>query len=109
MSDTDATQARQNVVAEVDEIIEHVINANVLSMPYHVYSELFDAVDGLGVKIEKLQEDNAKLRELCADLVRQIKLAEYFDCFGCKCEKWGECDGECVFERRARELGVTDD
>ena len=64
MSDADATPARQDVVAEVDEIIEHVINANMLSMPYHVYSELFDAVDGLGVEIENLQSENAKLREL---------------------------------------------
>ena len=63
MGDTDATQARQNVVAEVDEIIEHVINANMLSMPYDVYSELFDAVDGLGVEIENLQAENANLRE----------------------------------------------
>ena len=68
MSDTDATQARQDVVADVDEIIEHVINANMLSMPYDVYSELFDAVDGLGVEIENLQTENAKLRELCADM-----------------------------------------
>lgn len=64
MSDTDATQARRDVVANVDKIIEHVINANMLSMPYGVYSELFDAVDGLGVEIENLQAENAKLREL---------------------------------------------
>lgn len=63
MSDADATRARHDVAAEVDEILEHVINANMLSMPYDVYSELFDAVDGLGVKIENLQSENAKLRE----------------------------------------------
>jgi hypothetical protein len=39
MSDTDATRARQDVVAEVDEIIEHVINGNMLSMPYEVYRD----------------------------------------------------------------------
>lgn len=64
MSDTDATQARQDVVAEVDEILEHVINGNMLSMPYDVYSELFDAVARLGVEVEALQAENAKLREL---------------------------------------------
>ena len=58
---------------------------------------------------KKDRDENAKLRELCADFVRQIKLAEYFDCFGGKCEKWGECHGECVFERRARELGIEVD
>lgn len=70
MSDTDATQARQNVVADVDEIIEHVINGNMLSMPYDVYVELFDAVDGLGVKLENLQSENDKLREWCSDFLK---------------------------------------
>ena len=68
MSDDDATQARQVVVANVDEIIEHVINANMLSMPYDVYSEPFDAVGGLGFEIENLQDENAKLRELVKEL-----------------------------------------
>lgn len=73
MSDTDATQARQDVVADVDEILEHVINANMLSMPYDVYLELFDAVDGLGVEIENIQAENAKLRELCSELLRMAE------------------------------------
>ena len=73
MSDTDATQARQDVAADVDEILENFINANMLSMPYDVYVELFDAVAGLGAEIENLQSDNAKLRELCADMWRLIE------------------------------------
>lgn len=68
MSDTDATQARQDVVADVDEILEHTINANMLSMPYDVYFELFDAVAGLGAEIGNLQAENAKLRELVSGL-----------------------------------------
>lgn len=75
MSDADATQARQDVVADVDEILEHVINGNMLSMPYGVYLELFDAVDGLGVEIEKLQDDNAKLRELLLDYDKMLATA----------------------------------
>lgn len=58
---------------------------------------------------ERLQNENAKLRELVADFVRQMRLAGCFDCFGGSCEKWGECHGDCVLERRARELGVLDD
>ena len=72
MSDTDATRARHDVVADVDEILEHVINGNMLSMPYDVYTELFDAVDGLGVKAEKTEAENAKLRELVRNLWRVI-------------------------------------
>lgn len=62
LGDTDATCERQDVVADVDEILEHIINANMLSMPYDVYFELFDAVAGLGVKLENLQSENANLR-----------------------------------------------
>lgn len=69
-----------------------------------VYST--DSREELGERIVALEDENAKLRELCADLVRQIKLAEYFDCFGGNCEKWGECHGDCVFESRAREMGI---
>ena len=57
-------------------------------------------------KIFKLEEENAKLREWYTDVVRQIKLADYFDCFSGKCEKWKECHGECVFEQRARKLRI---
>ena len=77
MSDTDATRARHDVVADVDEILEHVINGNMLSMPYDVYTELFDAVDGLGVKVEKLQAENAKLREMVRDMFRDFANADY--------------------------------
>ena len=98
MSDTDATQARQDVVANVDEIIEHVINANMLNMPYYVYSELFDAVDGLGVEIENLQAENAKLRERCADLYAEM--ITYSDAPNYNASVWAP---------KLRELGVEVD
>lgn len=110
MSDTDATQARQDVVADVDEILEHVINANMLSMPYDVYSKLFDAVDGLGVEIENLQAENAKLRNLCADMY----IYHNDDCHSCRYHQ--ECadriDWKCIapirLNERARALGIED-
>ena len=102
MSDTDATQARQDVVADVDEILEHVINANMLSMPYDVYYELFDAVAGLGVKVEKLQAENAKLRELCADIYKRFR-GVVFECWAYSSEDFRMC------EQRMRELGVEVD
>lgn len=95
MSDTDATQARQDVVADVDEILEHVINANMLSMPYDVYFELFDAVGGLGVKVEKLQAENAKLRELVRDMCEWAYVSEC-------------CDLQSEFADRMCELGVDE-
>lgn len=49
----------------------------MLSMPYDVYVELFDAVNGLGVEIENLQSDNAKLRELVADFDKCLDTALY--------------------------------
>ena len=67
-SDNDATLVRHSVAEDIDEIIEHVLNANMLSMPYHVYSDLFDAVDGLAVDIEKLQDENAKLRRIAIEM-----------------------------------------
>lgn len=104
MGDADATQERRDVVADVDEIIEHVINANMLNMPYYVYSELFDAVDGLGAEIENLQSENAKLRELVRDIMPIV-------CRGCY-ERLCEMPEEehpfvtCSFADRMRELGV---
>lgn len=96
MSDTDATQVRQDVVADVDEILEHIINGNMLSMPYDVYVELFDAVDGLGVALEKMQAENAKLRELVKDMVLNIG----------GCALHGNPLRLREFMARARELGV---
>ena len=102
MSDTDATQARQDVVADVDEILEHVINANMLSMPYDVYYELFDAVAGLGVKVEKLQAENAKLRELVTELHFLITDERVYVHY--ECESW-ERRLDAV-EKGMRELGI---
>lgn len=114
MSDTDATQARQDVVADVDEILEHVINGNMLSMPYDVYLELFDAVDGLGVEIEKLQDDNAKLRTAisavlqCSGITKRDK-----GCDACPMydrEKEYVWAGDwCGIKRFIRELGIEVD
>lgn len=50
---------------DVDEILEHQLNANMLLMPYEVYAQLFDSVAELG-------DENAKLRELCADLYAEM-------------------------------------
>ena len=55
---------------------------------------------------DRLKAENAKLRELYSYFLRQKKLAGCFDCFGGNCEEWGKCHGDCVFESRARELGV---
>lgn len=104
MSDTDATQARRDVVADVDEVIEHVINANMLNMPYDVYSELFDAVDGLGVEIENLQAENDKLRELVKRMFDRVS----YECRCCSvfCSDWDEDNECCVFTTLMRELKV---
>lgn len=76
--------------AQIDEIIEHVINANMLNMPYDVYSDLFDAVDGLGVEMEKLEAENEKLRELVSEMYED-------ECD--ECDRW-------KYRDRIRELGV---
>jgi transcription elongation factor Elf1 len=112
MNDTDATRARHNVVADVDEILEHVINANMLSMPYDVYSELFDAVDGLGVKVEKTEAENAKLRELVRDMwegyndprCEECHLKDTPTCADCPI-----CAREALVIDRMRDLGIEVD
>lgn len=100
-SDTDATDTQHDVASDVDEILEHVINANMLSMPYDVYSELFDAVDGLGVEIENLQSQNTKLREMLAEdneeLAKMWRVIYYLYSFAKTCG----VDAEDM-----RELGV---
>lgn len=105
-SDSDATLVRHSVAEDADEIIEHVLNANMLSMPYHVYSDLFDAIDGLAVDIEKLQAENAKLRELCGDLHECAR--ESGDYCPNTCKHWDEKGYCCTFNLadRMRELGI---
>ena len=120
-------------VVDVDEILEHQLNANMLSMPYDVYSELFDAVDGLGVEIENLQSENAKLRverdewrrvavskqdiidhmrdanaenAKLRELARGLgQCAQGVDCEDCLLYDLSEPD-HCREERLSRELGI---
>ena len=113
MSDDDVTQERRDAVVLADEIIEHVINANMLSMPYDVYSELFDAVDGLGVEIENLQAENAKLRELAAGIGHLLFALDVDYCAACPrdgvdhpCPAYTVDGGECLYKTDMRELGV---
>ena len=106
MSDNDATQVRQDVVADVDEILEHVINANMLSMPYHVYFELFDAVAGIGVEIENLQSENAELRKLVRDTYAFLAWADGATHYGG--EPAVHASDRKEVERRMRELGVEE-
>ena len=95
----------------------------MLSMPYDVYSELFDAVDGLGVEIENLQAENAKLREYIErkkglqdfarlvdensklrELVREMRVCLEDECK--RCHEWGDI---CDLEQCMRELGIEVD
>lgn len=108
MSDIDATHARHDVAAEVDEILENAINANMLCMPYDVYFELFDDVARLGVKVEKIESENAELR----DLVRDLLAHESTDCERCAYgERCRAHETTCytagiIIRKRARDLGV---
>lgn len=73
--------------------------------------------DELGERIDQLSADNAKLRELCADMYGFIKRMDedcgdvtFSDCFDyCKHDTAddGCCKtGECWYEQRLRELGI---
>lgn len=73
----------------VDEILEHQLNANMLLMPYEVYGQLFDSVAELG-------EENAKLRELVRDMTEEMRG------LGVDFKRVGWCD----YADRMRELGV---
>ena len=81
---------------DVDEILEHQLNANMLSMPYDVYSELFDSIDSLGVELDKLRE---LVRDMCECLEHSKPL--------CKKCKFQELDCQWFkFSDRMRELGI---
>ena len=86
----------------VDEIIEHQLNANMLAMPYDVYSQLFDSICELGDERDQLKAENAKLRELCRDMHRAICcLVVLGDDYA------GEHEDElCALDDRMSELGV---
>jgi len=75
-----------------------------MTMSEQVADELY----GLHCDIGRLEQENAKLRELAHDLL-QLIMAEGFDCYGCVYED--ECEGMRYMERcrlldRACELGV---
>lgn len=89
-------------VIDVDEILEHQLNANMLSMPYDVYSELFDSVAALG-------DENEKLRELARDMwegyndprCEECHLKDTPTCADCPI-----CAREAAVIDRMRELGI---
>jgi hypothetical protein len=82
-------------VADVDEILD-IINANMSDMPYNVYSEIYDAVDGLGVEVEKMQAENDRQRELLRIMHSEMV----------SCEDNGYVCGGHKFDDRIRELGI---
>lgn len=57
---------------------------------------------------DRLERENAKLRELVRDLVA-LPAVPAFDCFGCRYEKHTDCGGGCTLVRRAKELGIEVD
>ena len=75
----------------VGEILEHQLNANLLSMPHDVYEQLFNSIAALG-------DENEKLRELARNLYACINNRD------CDCCEYA--DEACEFERNMRELGV---
>lgn len=116
LGDIDATDMRHDVATDVDEILEHVINGNTLSMPYSVYVELFDAVAELGVKVAKIETENAELRELAAGIGHLLFALDVDYCAACPrdginhlCPVYTSNGGECLYKTDLRELGVEVD
>lgn len=75
-----------------------------------MFTKAYVLADELGESIDKLSEEDEKLRELVHDLLQPV-LADGFDCYGCVHE---DCNGmqytdRCKLLNRARELGVEVD
>ena len=59
-------------------------------------------------RINELEAENAKLRELCIDLFDRLmdKDEHCGECRLCEYDAWNFGDPKCVYAKRMRELGV---
>ena len=71
---------------------------------YDIYSDMRDIVD-------EMEAENAKLRELCANMWRDIPKTEScgWDMSTNTCTGSDECIGECSYWYRMRDLGIEVD
>lgn len=66
--------------------------------------------DAMQDEIARLESENAKLRELCKDLWRDIPKSNCeWDMDANLCTGYDKCHGECGLWMRLRELGVEVD
>ena len=91
---------------DVDEVLEHQLDANMHLMPYEVYSELFDSIGMLGNERDQLKAENIKLRELVKDMKAYICKMYHDEPCAVTCGAYDEMLGICVYGKRMSELGI---
>lgn len=76
MNDSDATLVRHNVAEDARSLIDDEVHRDC---EYYVYSQLRDCIDVIDDENERLEADNAKLRELMADMLRYYAMPNDID------------------------------
>ena len=99
-----------SVYDELNDCIESAWSSD--SCEYEVCSEMFDLIAEAEYKYDNLKAENAKLRDLIADMSKAFFTLDIDHCQACprdkasRCQMFATTDWECAFVTEMRKLGI---